>query len=131
MRYRQYELSDYETVVGWWEKHGWSRVHEYALSDEGIFIEDNEGNGLACGWYGRTNSKSALLEWLVTNPNNTNKQSFISLKMIEQIASTFAVNEGYKLLFMFLENNGLMKFMEKNGWMKGDTKMNIYTKGIA
>ena len=130
MRYRPYETKDYSTITKWWVEHGWVAVPELCLSDAGIYIEDNEGNGLACAWYGRTNSKTALLEWVVTNPINTNKQSYKALKMIEAIACGLAKEEGYKLLFMLLENCGLMNFLEKQGWNKGDEEMIIFTKGI-
>ena len=115
MKVREYKPEEYETVTGWWNAHNWHAVPEVGLSPTGLMAEDDDGNPLAALWLYRTDSPVMMAEWLVTNPDNSDRQSYTAVKLLLESCKLIAdATDGY--LMTFLQDSSLVKIFEKQGF---------------
>ena len=65
---RRLNKSDYKTLVKWWDWWpGWQAPPLTLLPDTGLIVEKN-GIGIVAGYIYMTNSKAALFDWVISNP---------------------------------------------------------------
>tara|TARA_Y100001938_G_scaffold135729_1_gene197714 strand:+ start:2407 stop:2799 length:393 start_codon:yes stop_codon:yes gene_type:complete len=120
---------DYIMIRKWWGKHNWEPVHPYLLSNTGYLVSFNDFP-IVAGWYIKTNSLTALVEWIVKNPKSKPKLFIKGLSFLCKTIEEQAKKDGYKMLITFLENNKLKKFMERRDYKKGDMGLDTYVKGL-
>ena len=129
MEVRSFNLyKDYETVSNWWKKQKWTPVHPVSLSPNGYIVHDSED--IAAGWYIKTDTGTALCEWVVGNPAIKGKRNSRALKKLINYIEYKSKNDGYKCIMTFLEHKGLMNTMSRMGYIEGDNSMDIYVKGL-
>ena len=92
-----------------------------------IFDEDLP---VVAGWYGKTNSLTALVEWVVKNPEAKPKQFIKALSLLCETIEDLAKGDGYKMLLTFLEHNKLKKFMKRRKYKSGDIGLDTYLKAL-
>ena len=123
------DSDDYILIRKWWEAHDWEPVHPYLLSNTGLMIFD-EDLPIVAGWYGKTNSLTALVEWVVKNPEAKPKQFIKALSLLCETIEDLAKGDGYKMLLTFLEHNKLKKFMKRRKYKSGDIGLDTYVKAL-
>ena len=129
MKIKLIDSDDYMLVRKWWEQHDWEPVHPYLLSDIGYLILD-EDMPIVAGWYGKTNSLTALIEWIIKNPKAKPKQFVKALSLLCETIEDLAKGDGYKMVLTFLENGKLKKFMKRRKYESGDIGLDTYVKAL-
>ena len=119
---------DYSKLTTWWEAHDWPAVHPASLSKNGFIVHDKED--IVAGWYIRTDTGTALCEWIVGNPEIKGKRKLRALKKLINYIEDRSKKDGYHMIMTFLEHKGLMNTMSKMGYTEGDKGMDIYVKGL-
>lgn len=108
----------------WWKAHGWPGVALPILPKCGILVEDDNDMGLAAGWLYMDNSVGvAMLEWTVTNPNATAKQSYLAIAMLVQSAREVAKSLDYGVIITTARQHSLARCLQRNGFIQTDTGM--------
>jgi len=117
---RYLKESDWETLQQWWAY--WPGVEAPPrdfLPDNGtggIMIEEDGVPIMACFIY-QTNSSTAMLEWLISNPSYRGREKRDrALDALVVSVQAIAKSMGYKTIFTMLRSNKLMSLREKFGW---------------
>ncbi len=113
---------DYSMVSKWWEIHKWKTVSPEFLPVLGNVVFDSDSNKqLAAGWcYLDSSSLVAMIEWVVVNPENRPKESYLAIIHLLKSLKETAQKLGYKFIFTTSENKSLIKLIEKTGFTKSD-----------
>ena len=107
--------SDYETLVKWWEGWKWPPVPKTFLPDTGFIVEKNKIGVVACYVY-MTNSKAALLEWVISNPEYRESDRKDAITLLIQAVEHVLSEQGIKHVFTIGRNKHLINVHEKLGW---------------
>ena len=121
MNCRRAMLSDYDEIASWWEAHGWSAVPKDILP-YGWIVEEG-GKRLCAGFlYIAGNAPVGYLEYLVSNPSNTQKESFKSIDFVLEEILKFAKYSLIQCLFCRIveKSKGLEKMYARHGFKTGD-----------
>ena len=117
---RYLEESDWDTLKEWWDY--WPGVKAPSkdfLPDNGtggIMIEENGTPIIACFIY-QTNSSTAMLEWLISNPNYRGKKKRDrALEALIISAQAVVKSMGYKSVFTMLTHQKLINLINMFGW---------------
>jgi hypothetical protein len=110
-----FEPEQYEMVANWWDAHHWHAVPKEFLSKTGLLIEDEDGTPRAAVWLYRTDSPVMMAEWLVTNPDNSARESYVAVKELLENVKAIADNAGAYLM-TFLQDESLVKVFQKQGF---------------
>jgi hypothetical protein len=131
---KPYVLGDhYPEICEWWRKRahqGWTFVPSDHLSSLGL-VASIDGKNLAAGWLYLTNSRWALTEFLITNPDASPKDSIRGLKDVLRGLEVLALEYGAATLFTSVENEGLRRLLQKEGFEIGGNHMTNLHKRIA
>ena len=120
---RPYKAADYDMVSGWWKAHGWEAMSPTFLPVVGIVIEDN-GVPRCAVWIKQENSTPiAMMEWLVTNPENTGKQSMRAISQAVHACRDCAKAMGRTALFTYCKQQSLARIYEREGFTLSDKEM--------
>ena len=119
---RGYRNEDYKKLKKFWEEHNWDAVPEALLPITGIVCVDNNDNVLlgAVWIYAIDAVPVGWMEWLVTNPNNTPRES---LKVInELLEQVLVLSEMLDLKFLMTSVNkkSLVKLYGKHNFEPTD-----------
>lgn len=108
----------------WWKAHDWPGVSLHILPKCGLLVEADDGTPLAASWLYMDNSVGVgMLEWTVTNPKATPKQSYIAIALLVQSAREVARTLDYGVLLTTAKQHALARCLEKNGFIQTDTGM--------
>ena len=122
MEFSEFKPEMYDEIARWWSAHGWHSVHQDFLSKTGIVVTDN-GVLRAAIWLYRTDSPLIMAEWLVTNPDNTPRQSYEAVSLLlDGIKDITIASDGY--LMTLLQNKSLIKIFQKKGFT-AEEKSNV------
>jgi hypothetical protein len=107
----------HQTAMQWWNGHNWSGVSLAIVPRRGLLVSDDSGAELGCAWVYRDNSVGvAMLEWLVTNPANTPKQSLGAVLKLVAAARSLAISEGCAVLLTSVQHGALERIYERLGF---------------
>ena len=124
MKVRYATDEDYPLFAKWWKAHGWEPVHPAMLSPQGIVVTEDGGKPLCVGWFIKTDTKTALFEWSVKDPEVKGKLGGEALDMLFWVLKDLAKEAGYKLFVAFAENERFIKrLVEVHGAQVGDRAM--------
>lgn len=122
MKTRLTTNEDYAVVATWWPAHGWNVVPQVVLPKCGVMVESDAGEPMAAAWLYMDNSVGvAWMEWAVTNPKNTPKQSYLAITMLVQAVREVALELDYGVLMTSARQEALVRVYERNGFTKSDT----------
>ena len=124
---------DWDTLVSWWDKWPeWVNPPKDFLPDNGKggFMVEKNNQPIVAGFLYTTNSKAALLEWIVSDPEYRDDDREQALEMLINKAEDFAKKSGYHYMFTIGRNEHLIKTHEKLGWMKDSKPSYEITKII-
>lgn len=120
---------DYPMVRAWWEGHGFPPVPLAFLPQLGVIA--HTGTDLAAAWLYMDNSCGvSMLEWLVTNPASSGRDSLRAIQAITQHLQTMATEFGYTVMLTAAKQPSLCRVHEKNGFLKTDEGMTHFVKRL-
>lgn len=112
---KNFQPEQYEMIANWWDAHHWHAVPKEFLSKTGLLIEDEDGTPRAAIWLYRTDSPVMMAEWLVTNPDNSPRESYAAVKKLLEDVKLIADSAGAYLM-TFLQDDSLIKNFKKQGF---------------
>ena len=129
---RKIREDDWDTLKKWWDYWPGTGAPPKDLLPEngtgGIIVED-KGQPVVAGFIYKTNSKSAMIEGVISNPNYRGKQKRDKALETLVICLHEAIKlMGYKNIFAMTDNKKIINLGTKLGWYL-DTKPNyVLTK---
>jgi len=115
---------DWDTLVSWWSNWPkWKAPTKDFLPENGkggLIVEIND-TPVVAGFVYLTNSKTALLEWIVSNPKYREDDRKAAIELLITGAENLVKSLDYKYLFAVMQHKGRIETHEKLGWV-ADTK---------
>lgn len=115
----------YDTLAGWWPAHGWNAVPLAVLPRCGVMIEQDDGTPMAAAFLYMENSGVgvAWMEWTVTSPQLTPRQSLLAITMLTQAVREVALELDYGVVMTTARQESLVRLLERNGFAVTDRGM--------
>ena len=130
---RKLQETDWDTLVSWWSNwRGWQNPPKDFLPDNGtggIIVYSNDIPVVA-GFIYFTNSKGALLEWIVSNPEYKERNRKEAIELLINTAEKVCKDQGIKYIFTIGRNKHLTKMHEKLGYTVDPTPSHEITKKL-
>ena len=85
------------------------------MPDTGFIVEKNN-IGIVSGYVYMTNSKAALLEWIVSNPEYRESDRKDAIELLIQAVERVLKDQGIKHIFTIGRHRSLINKHKKLGW---------------
>ena len=115
--------SDWDTLVEWWDSWPeWTAPSKDFLPDNGKggFMVEKNNQPIVAGFLYTTNSKAALLEWIVSNPKYRESDRNEAVELLIKGAENVCKEQGIKYIFSIGRNKNLIKTHKKLGYQVDD-----------
>lgn len=125
MDIRWLKEGDYDgTLVKWWKDWEWTAPPKSSLPDDGLggLMVYKDDVDICAGFLYQTNSKTAWLEFIVSNKEYRGKDRKEALELLINVLSIKAKELGYTTIYTSLTHNGLIKRYENCGFLMGSQK---------
>jgi len=116
---RMLKDSDWNTLVEWWSAWPeWTAPSKDFLPDNGKggFIVEKQGEPIVAGFLYITNSKAALLEWIVSNPKYREDDRGAAIELLIKGAESVCKKQGIKYVFSIGRTKQLINTHKKLGY---------------
>jgi len=114
---RRLNDEDYSTLVKWWDAWPeWQAPPKTFLPDTGFIVEKNN-IGIVAGYVYMTNSKAALLEWIVSNPEYRESDRKDAITLLIQAVERVLSDQDIKHIFTIGRHKSLINLHKKLGWL--------------
>jgi len=116
---RMLKDSDWNTLVEWWSAWPeWTAPSKDFLPDNGKggFIVEKQGKPIVAGFLYITNSKAALLEWIVSNPKYREDDRGAAIELLIKGAESVCKKQGIKYVFSIGRTKQLINTHKKLGY---------------
>jgi hypothetical protein len=114
---RRIEDQDYSTLKKWWDAWPeWQAPPKTFLPDTGFIVEKNDIS-IVAGYIYMTNSKAALLEWVISNPDYRESDRKDAIELLIQAVERVLKDQGIVHVFTIGRNKHLINTHKKLGWM--------------
>lgn len=117
---RRLKESDWETLTKWWDAWPeWVNPPKDFLPDDGtggLMVEKNDVP-IVAGFIYYTNSKVALLEWVISNPEYRDKDRKEAIELLLIGAEQVCKTQNVKYMFSVCKNKHLIETHEKLNWL--------------
>ena len=123
MNMRKLTESDYEALCEWWKAWKWPPVEKDFLPDNGTggYVIEKDGLMIVAGFVYITNSKVALLEWIISNPEYRETDSDTAITCLIRAIETLIKDWGYKYVFSVGRTKALIERHKKLGYHVDET----------
>ena len=113
--FRPLNKRDYETICEWWK---WPVLPKDFLPNngEGGFMVEKNNIPIVSGFLYLTNSKGAMLEWIVSNPKYRDEDRKEAIEKLLIDVEDFCKSINIKYIFSIGRSKHLMNTHEKLGW---------------
>jgi hypothetical protein len=112
---------DWDTLVSWWSNWPkWQAPVKDFLPENGKggLMVEKDNKPIVAGFIYLTNSKTALLEWIISNPKYREADRKQAIELLITGAENLVKSLEYKYLFAVMQHKGLIETHEKLGWNK-------------
>jgi hypothetical protein len=130
---RRLQNDDWETLCSWWEAWPeWVNPPKDFLPDNGTggIMVYKQNTPIVAGFIYYTNSKGALLEWIVSNPDYREADRKEALELLVKAAEEVCKANGVKYVFTIGRSKPLIKLHEKLEWTVDEKPSYEITKRI-
>ena len=130
---RRLEESDWDTLVSWWDEWPeWTAPPKDFLPDNGKggFMVEKQDQPIVAGFLYTTNSKAALLEWIVSNPKYRENDRGKAIELLIEGAENVCKKQGIKYIFSIGRNKHLINTHKKLGYHIDDKPSHEITKKL-
>ena len=120
---RMLKDSDWNTLVEWWDAWPeWKAPAKDFLPDNGKggFIVEKKDQPIVAGFLYTTNSKAALLEWIVSNPKYREDDREQAIELLIKGVENVCKKQGIKYVFSIGRNKNLIETHKKLGYQIDD-----------
>ena len=117
---RRLRESDWETLVQWWnEWPEWVNPLKDFLPDNGVggLMVEKNNLPIVAGFIYFTNSKGALLEWIISNPKYKEQDRKEAIELLIIGAEEVCKAQGFKYMFTIGRNKHLIETHKKLNWV--------------
>lgn len=119
-----YTPKHYLSISSWWQERHWAPVPAATLPAVGWIIMDRDTPRAYLSFYSDPTSNLAWTEWLVTNPENSPRQSLEAIATAMNTAVSHAQSLGYvKHLMSACSNPSLSRTFQAMGFSVTDPAM--------
>ena len=115
---RNLKKDDYDFIVKWWKWWRWKPIPREMLPENGLsglIVEKNKIKVVA-GFIYMTNSTTAILDWVVSNPDYREKDRKHAIELLICTAEEFCKKLGCDNMFSISRNKHLLDTHTKLGW---------------
>lgn len=108
--------NDWPTLENWWDSwKGWVAPPKDFLPDNGTggFMVENGETPIVAGFVYFTNSKGALLEWIVSNPEYKESNRDEAIELLITAVENVLKDQGVKYVFSLCRNQSLINKFKK------------------
>lgn len=118
LKVRELKESDWETMCSWWKWWRWPEMNRDLLPLDGLggLMVYKGDTPIVAGFLYLTNSKGALLDWIVSNPEYKEKDRQEAIKLLIDSCEQVAKINGYNIIFSFTRSKSLINIHEKLGY---------------
>tara|TARA_Y100000310_G_C20253657_1_gene610284 strand:- start:73 stop:486 length:414 start_codon:yes stop_codon:yes gene_type:complete len=109
---------DYDFISEWWKWWRWKVIPRELLPENGLsgLMVEKNGVRIVSAFIIMTNSKVALLEWIVSNPDYREEDRKYAIELLIQTAEEYCKGLGFTCVFSIGRNSHLIKTHKKLGW---------------
>ena len=125
--------SDWDTLVSWWDNWPeWQTPPKDFLPDNGKggFMVEKNGQPIIAGFLYITNSKAALLEWIISNPEYRDDDRKQAIELLIVGAEDVCKKQGIKYIFSIGRNKHLIEIHKNLGYQVDDNPSHEITKKL-
>lgn len=112
--------TDHATLAAWWEAHGWPVVPRAILPKLGVMAMAGEMPVAAAFLYMDNSVGVSMLEWLVTNPDATGRQTLAAIGAVIGFLSERALEMDYGVMLTSCRQPALARIFEHHGFARTD-----------
>lgn len=118
LMFRPLNKKDYETICKWWKWWRWPELPRTALPNngEGGFMVEKNSIPIVSGFLYISNSKMAMLEWIVSSPDYREKDRQKAIELLINKVESFCKDLGVKHVITLGRNEHLIETHRKLGW---------------
>lgn len=116
---RKLQKSDWSTIQQWWSNWPeWEAPPRDFLPDDGSsgLIIEKDNKPIVAGFIYLTNSKVALLEWVISDPKYRSEDRHDAINLLIEKSEKLIKDIGYKYMFTVTKHKGLINKHKKLGW---------------
>lgn len=131
--FRWLEENDYDTLCKWWKDWRWKPPSRQMLPENGThgIIVSCSGDEVCAGFLYYTNSGICFIEYVISNFEiKHRKMRKEAIKLLIQLLSSVAKNEGYVLAFTFTGSKPLQETFKQAGFFEGTTNSTEMIKAL-
>lgn len=111
---------DHPVLTAWWTAHGWPVVPRVILPKLGVMAMDGGLRVAAAFVYMDNSCGVCMLEWLVTNPDSTGKQSLAGIGAVIEFLAERVLELDYGVMLTSCRQPALARIYERHGFEKTD-----------
>jgi len=122
MKVRPLEIEDYDNILcKWWKDWRWDAPPRDMLPENGTggVIVSIDGVDVCAGFIYLTNSKTAWVEFIISNFEYKNKDRHEAIIFLINVLTELAKSKGNKYIYTSLKNTSLISKYEECGFNKG------------
>ena len=116
---------DLPEIHRWWKTRSHATFSYEDLPDLGVLAQDPAGQRLSAVWLFYTNSKFAIIDWGVTNPDAPLRLRTKALIASYAWLRQTALSQGFKYVFTFSGSRGLTRSLVKSGFVRNPEKQDV------
>ena len=123
MNIRKLEESDYKTLEKWWKAWDWPPIEKDFLPENGtggLIVQAKDKTPIVAGFLYMTNSKAALLEWIVSDPNYREDDRDMAITCFIKTVEKIIKEWGYKYIFSIGRTKALIEKHKQLGYNVDD-----------
>ena len=115
---RALQESDWDILQSWWSWWRWPKMNKDLLPANGLggLMVCKNNVPIIAGFLYLTNSKGALLDWIVSNPEYKDKDRKTALLLLIDSCEEVAKLNGYSIIFSFTRNKSLINAHTELGY---------------
>ena len=130
---RKLTEDDWDTLQDWWTAWpNWPTIPKSFLPNNGTggLMVEKDGSPIVDGFIYLTNSKGALLEWMVSNPDYREKDRDSAIETLITKSEEVVKSLGYEFVFTITQHQKLINTHKKLGWTVDTTPSYELTKTL-
>jgi hypothetical protein len=125
MEVRKYQPSDYFELCTWWELQKWPSMGQDHLPENGFIVE-----GIAAGFLYKTDSKFALMEFIIANPKTEKETRAQALDLVIDSLLNLAKELDFKSVFSSITHPKLLQRYQQHGFVVTDENMTNLVRSL-
>ena len=123
---RNHTIDDYSIFCQWWKDWGWPEVPYEFLPVNSIVICDDKP--LCAVFLYKTDTPIVWMENYISSKSIKDRNG--AMDMLFQSAQEKVKSMGFSVIMSSVKHNSLARRLEKTGFIKADTGLTNYIKGI-